>query len=437
VCDHPRHRGDGSVSIWPFDLGTGAFIKRTAATISGLLTAGTAALGALTGYLGVLTVAAVYKRPYRSTGAPPGSSGRCFVILVPAHNEEAGIGRTMDSFRLLDYPRDQFQVHVVADNCSDGTAEVVRRCGFTAHVRTDTASPGKGPALNWLFDRLQAEGTPFDTVVIVDADTTLRADFLRQMAAALDGGARAAQAYYAVHDPGGSTAAALRSAALACRHNLRPLGRSAIGASCGLYGNGMAFDKEVMKGRRWSGHLTEDMEFQMDLLLDGQRVAYVPGAVLEAEMPHNLSSATSQNERWELGRQQMARRYIPTLARRLFSGHRELRVAHADAILDHLVPPLSVLIAANTLCSVGAATMTMARGRRIDRLNLLSSAVSATVIVLHVTAGLRSVAAPRSTYRALLHAPRMVAWKLRLWLRVLARPNAVKWTRTTRNVETT
>jgi hypothetical protein len=88
-------------------------------------------------------------------------------------------------------------------------------------VRTDTASPGKGPALNWLFDRLQADGTPFDSLVIVDADTTLHADFLRQMAAALDGGAAAAQAYYAVHDPGGSTSAALRSAALACRHNLR------------------------------------------------------------------------------------------------------------------------------------------------------------------------------------------------------------------------
>jgi 1,2-diacylglycerol 3-beta-glucosyltransferase len=394
-------------------------------------------LAALTGYLAVLTAAGLRKRPDRSSAdALADSSPRRFALLVPAHNEEAVIGRTLDSFSHLDYPRDQFQVHVVADNCSDGTADVVRSCGFNAHVRVDTASPGKGPALNWLLDRLQADGAPFDTVVIVDADTTLHTDFLRHMAVALDGGAQAAQAYYGVHDPGGSTAAALRSAALACRHNLRPLGRSAIGASCGLYGNGMAFDKELMKGRRWSGHLTEDMEFQMDLLLDGQRVAYVAGALLEAEMPHNLDSATSQNERWELGRQQMARRYIPTLVRRLISGPRELRVAHADAIFDHLVPPLSVLIAANMLCGVGSAAMTVARGRRIDRLNLVSSVISATVIVLHVTAGLRSVDAPRSTYRALLHAPRMVAWKIRLWLRVLARPEAVTWTRTTRNVET-
>ena len=250
-------------------------------------------------------------------------------------------------------------------------------------------------------------------------------------------GARAAQGYYGVHDADGSSAAALRAAALACRHNLRPLGRTAIGASSGLYGNGMAFDRELMNGRRWSGHLTEDMEFQMDLLLDGHRVAYVPGAVLEAEMPHNLESATSQNERWELGRQQMARRYIPELTRRLMSGPGELRTAYADAIFDHLVPPLSVLIAANMLCGSGAAVMTVTRGRRLDRLNLLSSALSATVIVVHVVAGLRSVDAPRSAYRALLNAPRLIAWKIRLWLRVLIRPNSVTWTRTTRNVETT
>jgi hypothetical protein len=119
------------------------------------------------------------------------------------------------------------------------------------------------------------------------------------------------------------------------------------------------------------------------------------------------------------------------------SGPCELRTAYADAIFDHLVPPLSVLIAANMLCGAGAAVMTVTRGRRIDRLNLLSSALSATVIVVHVVAGLRSVDAPRSAYRALLHAPQLIAWKIRLWLRVLIRPNSVTWTRTTRNVETT
>ena len=264
--------------------------------------------------------------------------------------------RTLDSFRHLDYPTDQFQVHVVADNCTDRTDErPARRRGFNVHVRIDPAEPGKGPALNWLYDRLQAGGEQFDTVLIVDADTTLRADFLRHMAAALDGGVRELRNFTAFMTPMFRLPRALR---LGCSRlpsqppPARSNGNRGVERSLRKW---MAFDRELMDGRRWSGHLTEDMEFQMDLLLDGHRVAYVPGAVLEAEMPHNLGSATSQNERWELGRQQMARRYIPPLTRRLVSGPGELRTAYADAIFDHLVPPLSVLIAANIVCGFGGS----------------------------------------------------------------------------------
>jgi cellulose synthase/poly-beta-1,6-N-acetylglucosamine synthase-like glycosyltransferase len=393
-------------------------------------------VGILTAYLALLTGAASRRRTSGSTTKRPSATPtRRFAILVPAHNEEAVIHRTLESFRSLDYASELFDVHVVADNCTDGTADVVRQWGYTAHVRTDATAPGKGPALNWLYDRLKENGAHFESVLIVDADSTIRHDFLKHIAAALDDGAHVAQAYYGVHDADGSTAAALRSAALACRHHLRPLGRTALGASSGLYGNGMAFDKTVMDGRRWSGHLVEDAEFQMELLLDGERVAYVPEAVLEAEMPHTLDSATSQNQRWELGRLQLARRYIPPLLGRLRRGPAGLRTAHADAILDHLTPPLSVLVALDMCCAVGACAMAATRGRRIDRLNLVVSVASAGVIVIHVMAGLRSVHAPRSTYRALMKAPGLIVWKMRLWAGVILRPRTVSWTRTTRNVE--
>jgi cellulose synthase/poly-beta-1,6-N-acetylglucosamine synthase-like glycosyltransferase len=401
-----------------------------------VLTAGTLTVGVLSAYLALLTGAAGTRRARGSSQARPmATSARRFVILVPAHNEEPVIHRMLESFRNLDYPPEQFEVHVVADNCTDCTADVVRRWGFTAHDRTDLASPGKGPALNWLYDRLIEDGASFESVLIIDADTTVHPAFLNHIAAALDNGAHVAQAYYAVNDADGSSAAALRSAALACRHHLRPLGRTTIGASSGLYGNGMAFDKAMMDGRRWSGHLIEDAEFQMELLLDGERVAYVPEAVLEAEMPHTLDSATSQNQRWELGRLQLARRYVPQLARRLHRGPAKLRTAYADAILDHLTPPLSVLVALNVCCAVGSSGMAATRRHRIDRLNMAASLLSAGVIVVHVMSGLRSVHAPRSTYRALMKAPKLIVWKLVLWGRVILRPSSVTWKRTTRNVE--
>ena len=144
-------------------------------------------------------------------------------------------------------------------------------------------------------------------------------------------GVQAAQGYYSVRDPDVSPVAAFRFAALACRHHLRPLGRARLGGSCGLYGNGMMFTRTLFAGRRWSGHLVEDAELQNELLLDGQLVTYTPDAVLWAEMPHTLSQAASQNQRWERGRIELVQRYVPQLVAGLATA-RGRRVARIDAV---------------------------------------------------------------------------------------------------------
>ena len=131
---------------------------------------------------------------------------------------------------------------------------------------------------------------------------------------------------------------------------------------------------------------------------------------------------------------EMARRYVPTLARRIVVQRRR-RVANTDALFDHLVPPLSVLIVLNGVCGIGALTLTVLRGRRIDKFNLMTSATSSAIIVGHVLFGLRSVEAPRAMYRSLASAPRFILWKLGIWRRVIQAPTSVRWTRTTRNEE--
>ena len=200
-----------------------------------------------------------------------------------------------------------------------------------------------------------------------------------------------------------------------------------------MYGNGMVFDAALMKGRQWSGHLIEDAEFQMELLLDGQKVSYVPEASIEAEMPDTLADSVTQNQRWELGRIQLARRYAPVLVRRAVTGDRSLRVAHVDAVLDHLVPPLSVVVALDVACSAGALIGAVVARRRPFGWLLLIDVASGMALVAHVVAGLRSVDAPRTVYRSLRSAPRLALWKVGVWLRVLLRADDVAWTRTNRN----
>ncbi len=394
----------------------------------------TAVNAAIAAYLGLLTLAGAR----RSRPAIDGAPVHRFLMLVPAHDEAAVIESTLRALGELRYPRELFDVHVVADNCSDATADIVRSHGWHAHERTAPDEPGKGPALNWLFDHLDAT-LEFDVAVVVDADTVLDPDFLRAMDRAFADGADVAQGFYSVLEPDGSTAAGVRFAALACRHHLRPLGRNRIGASCGLYGNGMAFRRPVLQRRRWTGHLVEDAEFQMELLLrDGIRVTYVPDARLEAEMPATLEAATSQNERWERGRIELARRYVPELIRR-FPTARGRRLAHIDAVADHLVPPLSLVVVLQGVGAVASAvtavaTLRVNRSQKFTRRAILHLGTLA-ILGAHVVAGLRGVSAPRSVYRSLAQAPSMIAWKVGLWTRALRSKNVVTWQRTKRNTE--
>lgn len=390
------------------------------------------AVAACASYLAVVTGAGVASSRRRSGDDPDKASESLrYAIFVPAYNEAAVIERAIKPMMALDYPSELFSVHVVADNCTDATAEIARRAGATVHERTDADNPGKGPALNWLFTQVADE--PFDAVAVIDADTIVDPGFLTEMSAALASGSRVAQGRYDVIEASASPAAGIRAAALASRHHLRPLGRNALGGSSGLYGNGMVFDRAILSPTTWSGHLVEDAEFQNELLLDGLLVDYVPDAKVHAEIPDTLDASVTQNERWELGRLQVARHYVPQLMRQAATGDSNLRVARLDATADHLVPPMSVLAAATGLAGAGAATASILRGSAGDRRALLRCIVSVAALIAHVLVALRLAGAPRSTYQALAGAPRAIAWKVALWIRVLIRPESVAWVRTERN----
>lgn len=380
------------------------------------------------GYLTVLTASAWVASARRRPAAT--ASDTRFAILVPAHNEEAVIADTLTALARLDYPADRYAVHVVADHCTDATVRLVRAAGIDVRENS-SGSRGKGPALQWILgevlDEADLVGHRVDAVVIVDADTVVDPGFLRAVAQRLERGATVVQGQYRVRDAGASTATALRSAALSLRHHLRPLGRTALGGSCGLYGNGMAFATDVLRSRSWSDHLTEDIELQNDLLLNGVLVAYAPDAIVEAAMPTTLEGARTQNERWERGRLELARRFVPrliTLARR----DPRRRVAAIDEVLDHAVPPLSVLAAATG--GVAVASSAVAVLRRSKRKGRGWGLVGA--LAFHVASGLVLSKAPFAVYRSLLHAPVLIVWKVRLWARMLVRPGAEGWARTER-----
>lgn len=378
-------------------------------------------LSLIVGYLLFLTLAACFA-PRRTPLI--GSTGtHRFAILVPAHNEEQLLPGLLQNLQQIDYPKTQYAVHVVADNCTDRTADLARAGGATAHERFDTTQVGKGYALEWLLARLQTSDYSYDAFVILDADSIVSANFLTVMDARLSRGEKAIQAYYAVRDPASSWSASLRAAALAALHYLRPLARSIIGGSAGLKGNGMVFAAEILKRYRWTASLTEDIEYHMSLILDGQRVTFAPDAIVWAEMPNSLASSQTQNVRWERGRQEMVRTYVPRLLR---AGVARRSFLLFDAAIEQLIPPFAIVAALSVVGLTAAILLQSTIGIWVGIGLLVGQA-------LYTLAGLVLARVPLRVYQALLYAPVFIGWKVWLYIRVLLGFERKGWVRTARN----
>lgn len=402
--------------------------SRISGGAQGLLLGVQALAAALVGYLLLLTVAAL--RAARATALPARPRHR-FRVLVPAHNEARLLPQLLQSLRAQDYPAELVEVHVVADNCRDETAALARAGGAIAHERFDEVERGKGYALDWLLRRLAGTGDAarWDAYVILDADTVVSPNFLRVMDARLARGERVIQAYYTVRDPGSSWNVSLRWAALAALHYLRPQGRMVLGGSAGLKGNGMVFAAPLLHNHHWSGALTEDIEFHMALLLDGERVTFAPDAIVWAEMPETLAAAESQNERWEQGRLEMARRYVPRLLRAA-AQRPSSRFVLVDAVMEHLIPPFAVLVGASGLLAGMAWLLPRNKKGRASRILGTSLLVGEAAYLL---AGLRLARAPGAVYRALVYGPLFLLWKVALYARLWLGNRAESWIRTARN----
>ena len=383
----------------------------------GLLVGG---LALLTLYLLVLTVAAVFAR---RDGPPAGTGERRFAILVPAHNEQALIGRLLESLQAIDYPEDRFDICVVADNCTDATAALALAAGARVYVRLDETHKAKGFALQWLLRQLKDEALVYDAFVVVDADTVVASNLLRAMDARLQAGSQVIQAYYSVLNAHESRVAALRFAALAAVHYVRPLGRSVFGLSCGLKGNGMCFTATVLDHFAWQWFtLAEDVEFHLALVGAGIRVDFAPETFVSGDMPVSLEQARSQNARWERGRLQLVRQHVPRL---VLDGLRIASPLRLDAAAEQLIPPLSVPFALAGVCLLSSVALGNGAFEVIAGLSLFGQ-------IAYLLAGLRLVRAPMSMYLALSAAPVYVAWKVGLYARALVNGGAGSWVRTAR-----
>jgi len=376
--------------------------------------------------LGYLYFQVLVGIPRRSVPIPD-QPVHAFAIAIPAHNEEEVIGTTVDNLLRLDYPRDMYDIHVVSDNSTDRTAEIVRRRGVHCWERFDEVRRSKGHALTWLFQRILRHQRAYDAIVIFDADSHVEASFLRVIDAGLCQGRQALQGHHVIANPDDNwfTAAMYVGFVL---DNLRNAGRSNLGFSAKLMGDGMCFSREVLERFPWTTvSLTEDAEYQALLLLNAVRVAFAPDAISRGQIPTSLATARQQRSRWMQGRIEVARRMRPMLLR---SGLRKRSLAQLDGAIEQVMPSYSTLLTLWGVVALMGASFDLLVGRFVMPWKWVLGLGAA--FALYPVLGLLLAGAPRSLYRHLAFAPFYVLWRtgIRLWMHLQRGPRG--WVRTPR-----
>jgi 1,2-diacylglycerol 3-beta-glucosyltransferase len=378
-----------------------------------------------TSYLGTLALLSA-RNLVPSLAGPPQTR---FDIIVPAHNEELGIGATVASLVAVDYPAELRRVLVVADNCKDATALRAREAGAIVLERTDESRRGKGYALEFAFERSLRDGIA-DAVAIVDADTTVTPNLLLAFAARLSQGALAVQAEYGVANRTASWRTRLMHIALTLFHCVRSRARERLGVSAGLRGNGMSFARALLRDVPHDAFsIVEDVEYGIRLGLAGHRVEYAGEAQVFGQMVSTESASRSQRRRWEGGRWALARQHAPRL---LGEGLKRRSLLLLDLAADILVPPLTYVALAVGVGSAAAAGWYLLGSGAWWALAPWAAAMAG--LLTYIIRGVWLARVGPRVVLDLLWAPVYMAWKLVLALRSSPSKNP-EWVRTTREGE--
>jgi cellulose synthase/poly-beta-1,6-N-acetylglucosamine synthase-like glycosyltransferase len=233
---------------------------------------------------------------YRSSTID-GEEGLVFLIL--AHNEEMVLSQSLEA--LCSQLGKQDQVHIVADRCSDKTAELALRAGAEVFIRTEPASYGKGAALGWWVER---QSLSLDQpVVILDADSVVHHDFVKEIRRSFQ--QPEVQASQACLNPVITRPTPISAIiALSERVDQRFFDalRYWLGGSVRLRGTGMGFRYGLMKSTvPFIQTNVEDLELTLHLAARKVRIHFLSKVVLDDPKPGYMSYAAQQRTRWFQG----------------------------------------------------------------------------------------------------------------------------------------
>ncbi|MEI6708010.1 MAG: glycosyltransferase family 2 protein [Methylococcales bacterium] len=339
------------------------------------------------------------------------------VVVIPAHNEEAGIAACIVNIRASLNKTTGCDLVVIADNCQDATAEIARNAGARVIERQHDSNRGKGYALDYAFSLLLSEQV--DGFIVIDADSRVDEQLICDFQYAFAQGFDALQCRYRLSNPDASYRAKLQRIAWLAFNDLRLLGRERLNVSVGILGNGFALSCKVLQAVPYeAGSIAEDMEYHLRLVNKGYQVHFLDTVTVYSDAPNQSANAAVQRTRWEGGRFRLIIDHAPSLFKEVLGGKWNLLEPLAELLLlplaFHVILLLLTLLTPWVLLQYYAAA------------GLL-------LVFAHVLIAIRLGGGDLTDIKILATAPLYILWKLtllpKLWRN--ARGNAA-WQRTDR-----
>jgi glycosyltransferase involved in cell wall biosynthesis len=371
--------------------------------------------------LTIEVVAAVWGRQtvFATSGTRPPVA-----ILIPAHNEEAGISATLRSIAPQLEGRDR--LIVVADNCSDRTIAVAEADGAEVVARTDWEKRGKGFALDFGLRHLSSD--PPDIVIVVDADCQVAPGAIDQLARVCASYQRPVQAQYLMRNqPSARLRMRVAEFAWVVKNLVRPMGLGKLGFPCQLMGSGMAFPwMSISSANLADANIVEDMKMGLDMTRRGVPPLFCSEALVQSEFPIHEEGIRDQRTRWEHGHLGTILGEAPSL---FFQGLKKMELPLMALALDLSVPPLALLLLLVLVFWLIAAVFFTATGYGTP---LLITSYAAVMFGLAVLTAWASHGRRIISFPSLLSACLYSLWKIPMYVQfVFSRQS--EWVRSKRD----
>lgn len=284
-------------------------------------------------YVLIFAIAGLF---YRNRKQISVTKQRKFAVLIPGYKEDAVIVSVADQATNQDYPKDKFDIIVIADSFSESTLKELRKL----HIRVEVVEfevSKKSKALNLCMERI---GNDYDVAMILDADNIMKSDVLSKINMAFDKGYTAVQGHRTAKNTNVNFAI-LDALSEEINNHIFRKGHRVLGLSSALIGSGMALDYHLFKKTMATiDSVGEDKEVELKIIRNNHKIEYIHDALIYDEKTSKPDVFVNQRRRWIAAQ-------LDYFKSNFFDGVGQLitkgNIDYFDKVIQMIMPPRIIL----------------------------------------------------------------------------------------------